>query len=35
MSHFDVGAIADKAAKGQYPKITKRVGASLPQYADF
>jgi hypothetical protein len=32
---IDVMAIEEKAAKGQYPKITKRVGASPPQYADF
>ena len=27
--------IKDKAPKGKYPKVTKRVGASPPQYADF
>ncbi|MCY7285407.1 MAG: plasmid pRiA4b ORF-3 family protein [Cyanobacteria bacterium CAN_BIN43] len=32
---INVVAIAGKASKGQYPKITKRVGASPPQYADF
>ncbi len=29
---IDVVSIADKAPKGQYPKITKRVGASPLQY---
>jgi hypothetical protein len=29
---IDVVSIADKAPEGQYPKITKRVGASPPQY---
>jgi len=32
---INVVAIAGKVHKGQYPKITKRVGASPPQYADF
>jgi Plasmid pRiA4b ORF-3-like protein len=27
--------IAEKAPSGKYPKITQRVGASPPQYADF
>lgn len=27
--------IKAKAPKGKYPKVTKRVGASPPQYADF
>lgn len=32
---INVISITDKAAKGKYPKITGRVGASPPQYADF
>jgi hypothetical protein len=32
---IDVTNIVDKAPSGKYPKITKRVGASPPQYADF
>jgi hypothetical protein len=31
----NVDAIAPKAPKGKYPKITNRVGASPPQYPDF
>jgi hypothetical protein len=27
-------AVEDKAPKGKYPKVTKRVGKSPPQYAD-
>lgn len=30
-----VASIQDKAPKGKYPKITKGVGQSPPQYADF
>jgi hypothetical protein len=32
---INVVSIVDNAPKGKYPKITKRVGASPPQYADF
>lgn len=32
---INVAAVKPKASKGKYPKITKRVGASPPQYADF
>lgn len=32
---IDVINIQDLAQSGKYPKITKRVGASPPQYADF
>ncbi len=32
---INVMAIAPTASKGKYPKITERVGASPPQYADF
>lgn len=32
---INVESIIDKAPKGKYPKITNRVGASPPQYADF
>jgi hypothetical protein len=32
---INVTNIADKAPGGKYPKVTKRVGASPPQYADF
>jgi hypothetical protein len=32
---INVMAIAPGAPKGKYPKITERVGASPPQYADF
>jgi Domain of unknown function (DUF6398)/Plasmid pRiA4b ORF-3-like protein len=32
---INVMAIAPTAPKGKYPKITERVGASPPQYADF
>jgi hypothetical protein len=32
---INVMAIAPTAPKGTYPKITERVGASPPQYADF
>ena len=32
---INVTNILDKAPAGKYPKITKRVGASPPQYADF
>ena len=32
---INVISITDKAAKGKYPRITGRVGASPPQYADF
>jgi hypothetical protein len=31
---IDVLAVEDKAPKGKYPKVTKRVGKSPPQYAD-
>lgn len=31
----NVIAIKDKAPKGKYPKVTQRIGASPPQYADF
>jgi hypothetical protein len=31
---IDVTAIAEEAPKGTYPKVTKRVGASPPQYPD-
>jgi len=27
--------IAEKAGRGEYPKVTKRVGASPPQYVDW
>jgi len=30
-----VAAIADKAPRGRYPKVTKRVGVSPPQYVDW
>jgi hypothetical protein len=30
----DVMAIEDKAPKGNYPRVTKRVGKSPPQYVD-
>ncbi|MBW4617634.1 MAG: plasmid pRiA4b ORF-3 family protein [Desmonostoc vinosum HA7617-LM4] len=32
---IDVINIQDKAQSGKYPRITKRLGASPPQYADF
>jgi hypothetical protein len=32
---IEVVEIQEKAGKGKYPKITHRVGASPPQYADF
>ncbi|BAZ38819.1 hypothetical protein NIES4101_47640 [Calothrix sp. NIES-4101] len=32
---INVTNIAEKAKSGKYPKITKRVGGSPPQYADF
>jgi hypothetical protein len=32
---IDVLSIQESAPKGKYPKITKREGASPPQYADF
>jgi hypothetical protein len=32
---INVVSITEKAGKGKYPKITQRVGASPPQYADF
>jgi Domain of unknown function (DUF6398)/Plasmid pRiA4b ORF-3-like protein len=32
---IDVIAISKKPPKGKYPKITKKEGASPPQYADF
>lgn len=32
---IDVINIQDLAQSGKYPKITQRVGASPPQYADF
>ena len=32
---INVTNIMDKTSSGRYPKITKRVGASPPQYADF
>jgi Domain of unknown function (DUF6398)/Plasmid pRiA4b ORF-3-like protein len=35
LHQINVVAIADQAPKGKYPKITQRVGASPPQYADF
>jgi hypothetical protein len=31
---IDVVAIEDKAPKGKYPRVTKRVGKSPPQYMD-
>jgi hypothetical protein len=31
---IDVTAIEEKAPNGQYPKVTKKVGKSPPQYAD-
>lgn len=31
---IDVLAIDDKATKGEYPKVVKRVGKSPPQYTD-
>jgi hypothetical protein len=31
---INVEAIDDKAPKGKFPKVTKRVGKSPPQYAD-
>ncbi|MCX5677188.1 MAG: hypothetical protein NTX87_19550 [Planctomycetota bacterium] len=32
---INVVAIADEALRGKYPKVTKRVGASPPQYVDL
>lgn len=32
---INVLAISEPTPKGKYPKITERVGASPPQYADF
>ena len=32
---INVVAIDDKAPRGKYPKVTKRVGASPPQYPDW
>jgi hypothetical protein len=32
---IDVISIEDKVSKSKYPKISKRVGQSPPQYADF
>lgn len=32
---INVTNIIDKTQSGKYPKVTKRVGASPPQYADF
>lgn len=32
---IEVKEIREKAGKGQYPKITNRIGASPPQYAEF
>lgn len=32
---INVAKITDETLSGNYPKITKRVGASPPQYADF
>ncbi len=32
---INVVAIQDKVARGKYPKITKRVGQSPPQYVDW
>jgi hypothetical protein len=32
---IDVVAIADEAPKGKYPRVTKRVGESPPQYPDW
>ena len=31
---INVGAIDDEASKGKYPRVTKRVGKSPPQYVD-
>jgi hypothetical protein len=31
---INIAAIDDKAPKGKYPKVVKRVGKSPPQYAD-
>jgi hypothetical protein len=32
---INVEAIADKVPRGRYPKVTKKVGKSPPQYADL
>ena len=32
---INVVAIADEAGRGKYPRVTKRVGASPPQYVDW
>jgi len=32
---INVVAIEDEAPRGKYPKVTKRVGASPPQYVDW
>jgi len=32
---IDVVSVVDEAPKGKYPKVTKRVGKSPPQYADL
>ena len=32
---INVAAIADEASRGKYPKVTKRIGASPPQYVDW
>lgn len=32
---IDVVAIVERAPKGKYPKVTKRVGASPPQYPNW
>jgi hypothetical protein len=32
---INVVAIADEAPRGKYPKVTKRVGKSPPQYVDW
>jgi len=32
---INVLSIDDKSPKGRYPRVTKRIGKSPPQYADF
>ena len=32
---IDVIEVHDKAPKGKYPRVTERIGASPPQYAEF
>lgn len=32
---INVVAINDKAQRGEYPKVTKRVGENPPQYVDW